>query len=110
MIAIKEKVYELTISKSAIWVFYTICYVVIDCLPVVKYSVPYVVAGLFSLIPLIIVAFYDQKYCKLLVMFCILGFIHGFLYFVNGYATWTEIINEPIRCIQIGRASCRERV
>lgn len=100
MIAIKEKVYELTISKSAIWVFYTICYVVIDCLPVVKYSVPYVVAGLFSLIPLIIVAFYDQKYCKLLVMFCILGFIHGFLYFVNGYATWTEIINEPIRCIR----------
>ena len=100
MVAIKNNKYEVSVSKSTIWVLYTICYVILNCLPIVKYSIPYIFAGLFSIVPLLIVSFNDRKYCKILILFCIFGFLHGLIYFVNGYGTWTEIINEPIRCIR----------
>ncbi|MBQ6980259.1 MAG: hypothetical protein IJQ07_06410 [Clostridia bacterium] len=81
-------------------IFYTMVYIIISILPMLKYSVPYAVAGSFSLLYALFVFIKYEKY-RLSIMFLVfLGVITGLLLFLNGTQTVTGLINEPIRVLR----------
>lgn len=82
------------------WLIYLLIYLPLCLLPAVKYSVPYVIAGLFTMLPLIIVALNDMRYCTILVLLGALGMLQGAIVALLDNASIAEIINEPIRSVR----------
>lgn len=86
--------------NTMVLMVYLIAYFLLGLLPSVKYSVPYVIAGLFTLIPMFIVSIENPRNCKLFVFLVVAGIVQGTIAFLTGNAAITEMINEPIRSVR----------
>ena len=75
-------------------------YIIISILPVLKYSVPYVVSGSVCLLYALFVFIKYEKYRLTIIFLVFLGVITGLVLFLNGSQAITGIINEPIRVIR----------
>lgn len=82
------------------WAIYILIYLPLCLLPAIKYSIPYVIAGVFSMLPLIIVSLNNMRYRTILVLLVALGIIQATFVVLHGNAPVTEIINEPIRSVR----------
>lgn len=90
---------KLTLGQISL-IFYTVVYIIISILPILKYSVPYAVAGSFSLFYALFVFIKYEKYRLTIIFLVFLGVITGLLLFLNGTQTVTGLINEPIRVLR----------
>lgn len=88
------------ISYPVIWVIYLIAYLALGLLPAVKYSVPYIIAGLFTMLPMAIISLKRIDYRLIFVFLVGLGFIQGLVTYISGNGVITELINEPIRNVR----------
>lgn len=75
-------------------------YIIISVLPVLKYSVPYVVSGSVCLLYAFFVFIKYEKYRLTIIFLVFLGVITGLLLFLNGNQTITGLVNEPIRVLR----------
>lgn len=82
------------------WVVYLLIYLPLCLLPAVKYSVPYMIAGLFTMLPLIILSLNNMRYRTILALLVALGIIQAMFVVLLGNGPITEIINEPIRSVR----------
>lgn len=82
------------------WAIYILIYLPLCLLPAIKYSIPYVIAGVFSMLPLIIVSLNNMRYRTILVLLVALGIIQATFVVLHGNAPVTEIFNEPIRSVR----------
>ena len=88
------------ISHSIVWIIYLIAYLALGLLPAVKYSIPYIIAGSFAMLPMAIVSLKHKNYRMILIALATFGFFHGLLTYVTGNGVITELINEPVRYIR----------
>ena len=88
------------LDKTSGWIVYLLLYLPLCLLPAVKYSVPYAIAGLFSMLPLMIVALRDIRYRTVLFFLVVFGLLQGSVVFLLDNAPITEIVNEPIRSVR----------
>ena len=82
------------------WFIYLLFYLPLCLLPAVKYSVPYVIAGSFAMLPLIIVTLSNTRYRTIFILLVALGALQGAIVALLGNAPMTEVVNEPIRSIR----------
>ena len=82
------------------WAIYLMVYLPLCLLPAVKYSVPYVPAGLFAMLPLLFAALNNIRYRMILVALVVFGMIQAIIVVLLGNAPITEIVNEPIRSVR----------
>ena len=87
-------------GSTYFWFVYLLAYLPLCLLPAIKYSIPYAVAGVFTMLPLFIVAVNNGRYRKILFLLILLGIVQGSIMAALGNAPLTEIINEPIRSIR----------
>ena len=90
---------KLTVGQISL-IFYTMVYIIISVLPVLKYSVPYVVSGSVCLLYAFFVFIKYEKYRLTIIFLVFLGVITGLLLFLNGNQTITGLVNEPIRVLR----------
>ena len=88
------------ISNPVLWIIYLIAYLSMELLPSVKYSVPYIIAGLFAMLPMAIISMRRIEYRIILCILVVLGFVQGLITFITGNGAVTELINEPIRSVR----------
>ena len=86
-------------QRGQILALYTIVYLAIAFLPVLKYSVPYLAQGLICLSYVLLVFLKETRFRIIIILLFVLGLIGGALSFVNGEVV-TEVINEPIRVLR----------
>lgn len=86
-----------------IFTLYILGYLIISILPMVKYSVSYVVSGLYSLVFFVYYYFKTEnknKYLLTLIVLVLLGIIQGTIAYLNENASVSDIVNEPIRILR----------
>ncbi|MBO4251880.1 MAG: hypothetical protein J5911_04375 [Clostridia bacterium] len=81
------------------FLLYTMVYIAIAILPVLSYSVPYVVAGSICLLYALFVFFKYKKYRLMIIFLVLLGAVTGIVMYLNGNKVYI-IINEPIRVLR----------
>lgn len=82
------------------WAIYLLMYLPLCLLPAVKYSVPYAIAGVFSMLPLLFVSLKNIQYRTILVFLVVFGMIQAVVVVLLGNAPVSEIVNEPIRSVR----------
>ncbi len=82
------------------WAIYLLLYLPLCLLPAIKYSVPYAIAGSFTMIPFAIVALNNLRYRKILIFLVALGMLQATVVLLLNNAPITEIVNEPIRSVR----------
>lgn len=102
--------------NSLPFILYVSLYLLLGLLPSVEYSVPYVIAGLFAMLPMIVASLRNGRYTMILLCLIGLGMIQGLIAAFLGNGAITEIVNEPIRsiryfvpCVLFGRLSKESR-
>ncbi|MBQ8620798.1 MAG: hypothetical protein IJ422_00610 [Oscillospiraceae bacterium] len=76
---------------------YIIVFMIVHILPTLKYNIPYIVMGLFALLPVVIMCVENAVMCRVLVIVAFAGLIKGILAATLGNAPMAEVVNEPIR-------------
>lgn len=100
MILAKSRIHT---KSEPLWswlVLYLIAYLLLTLLPMVKYSVPYLVAGVFCLLPLLAAGWRNSKYGAVLLVLFVWGALQGTVAYLTGNAAVTELINEPVRAMR----------
>lgn len=103
MINSNEKEYQNSINEWILFI-YVLGYLILTILPMVKYSVPYIVSGTYCLSFLVfglLNIYQRERHIRdiLIILFC--GIVQGVVAYLNDNATLSEIINEPIRALRI---------
>ena len=86
--------------NTTLLMVYLMAYFLLGLLPFIKYSVPYVLAGTFTLIPAFMVCVERTPYGRTIIYMGLAGLMYGLLSYLLGNAIFTDIANEPIRTIR----------
>ena len=100
MILAKSRIHT---KSEPLWswlVLYLIAYLLLTMLPMIKYSVPYLLAGTFCLLPLLAAGWRNSKYGAVLLVLFFWGALQGLVAYLTGNAAVTELINEPVRAMR----------
>lgn len=100
MILAKSRIHT---KSEPLWswlVLYLIAYLLLTILPMIKYSVPYLLAGAFCLLPLLAAGWRNSKYGAVLLVLFFWGALQGLVAYLTGNAAVTELINEPVRAMR----------
>ena len=98
LIEIKHPIVE------SVFTLYTVGYLVLSILPMVKYSVPYIISGIYCLSFILLYFFKENQSRKRLLgieAIIFMGLIHGTIFYLTENGGVSQIINEPIRALRI---------
>ena len=86
--------------NTAVLLVYLTAYFLLGLLPRIKYSVPYVFAGVFTMIPAFMVCIGKTPFIKPILFMGFASVIQALLAYLLGNAIMTDIFNVPIRTIR----------